>query len=95
VTRQRALLTFAPDRGMARAVVGRASYTIDTNRSVAFEAAVKQDGAGGYVRAEYSQARGAHWRATIAAVVLAGHGDDFLGQYHRNSHVDASLRFSF
>jgi hypothetical protein len=95
VTAQRAALTFAPDRGLTRAVVGRATYTIDANRSLAFETAVKQDGGGVYGRAEYSQARGAHWRATIAAVVLAGHADDFLGQYRRNSHVDLSLRYSF
>ena len=95
VTAQRSALTFAPDRGMTRSLVARASYTIDTTKSVAFETAVRQNGNGMYSRIEFSQARSAHWRATIAAVILAGHADDFLGQYHRNSHATASLRYSF
>jgi hypothetical protein len=95
VTLRRAILTFAPDRGMTRSFVGRASYTIDTNRSLAFETALRQTGRGLYARAEYSQARGEHWRATIAAAAIAGHSDDFLGAYHRNSHVTASVRYSF
>jgi len=28
-------------------------------------------------------------------VAIAGQSDDFLGQYHRNSHVAATLRYSF
>src|SRR5260370_16689024 len=31
VTARRAVLSFAPDRGTSRSIVGRASYTIDTN----------------------------------------------------------------
>jgi hypothetical protein len=50
---------------------------------------------GFYVRIEYSQARGEHWRTTIAGAAIAGQSDDFLGQYHRNSHVTASVRYSF
>ena len=95
VTEARATLTFAPDRGMTRAVVGRASYTLDPNRSVAFETAVRQDGRGVYAKAEYSQAHGDHWRTTITAVGIGGHSDDFLGQYHRNSHVALGVRYSF
>jgi hypothetical protein len=95
VTAQRAALTFAPDRGLTRALVGRASYTIDTNRSASVEAAVRQNGDGLYVKAEYSQAYGGHWRATIDAVVIRGAPDDFLGQYRRNSHAAATLRYSF
>jgi hypothetical protein len=95
VTLRRAVLTFAPDRGLARSFVGRASYTIDTNRTLAFEAALRQTGDGFYVRIEYSQARGEHWRTTIAGAAIAGQSDDFLGQYHRNSHVTASVRYSF
>jgi hypothetical protein len=96
VTAMRApLLSFAPDRGLAQAVVGRASFTIDPNRSIAVEGAVRQNGAGAYAKAEYSQAYGQHWRATGTIVGLAGHSDDFLGQYHRNSHVTLLLRYSF
>jgi hypothetical protein len=89
------LLTFAPDRGLTRAIVGRASYTVDVNRSVAFEAAVRQNGDGEYLKVEYSQARGGHWRATLGGALIRGEPDDFIGQYNRNSHVTLALRYSF
>jgi hypothetical protein len=95
VTARRAALTFAPDRGMTRSIVGRASYTVDPNRSVAFEGAVRQNGDGEYAKLEYSQAQGQHWRTTLTGVAITGHADDFLGQYHRNSHVKVSVRYSF
>jgi hypothetical protein len=95
VTRRVTALTFAPDRGLTHAIVARASYTIDPNRNVAFETAVRENGAGVYAKAEYSQARGQHWRATVAGILLAGEADDFIGQYHRNSHVSIGLRYSF
>jgi len=95
VTVHRSTLGFAPDRGLTRSLVGRASYTIDPNRNLAFETAVRQNGDGVLGQAQYSQARGQHWRATFTGVVIAGHSDDFLGQYHRNSHVLAAFRYSF
>ena len=95
VTQNRAQVSFSPVRGTAKSFVGRASYTIDPNRSAAFETAVKQDGHGVYVKGEYSQARGDHWRVTFSGVVIAGEPDDFLGQYNHNSHVTADLRYSF
>jgi len=95
VTSQRAALPFAPDRGMTRSVVARVSYTIDIRRSVAFETAIRQNGKGVYSKVEYSQADSAHWRATVTAVIIAGHADDFLGQYRRNAHAAATLRYSF
>jgi hypothetical protein len=95
VTQNRAPLTFAPDRGLTEAIVGRASYTVDVNRSLAFEAAVRQNLDGAYLKAEYSQARGAHWRATVSGTLIRGEPDDFIGQYRRNSHVMLSLRYSF
>ena len=95
LTAQRSALSFAPDRGLTTSIVGRASYTIDPLRSIAFETAVRQNGDGYYGKVEYSQARGEHWRATITAVGIGGQSDDFLGQYRRNSHVQASLRYSF
>jgi len=95
VTEQRAQLTFAPDRGLTRSLVARASYTIDANRSTAFETAIRQNGHGAYVKGEYSQARGQHWRATVTGALIRGHVDDFLGQYRRNSHVTLSIRYSF
>jgi len=88
-------VTFAPDRGMTESFVGRASYTIDVNRSVAIEAAVRTSGDGAYAKVEYSRAYGQHWRATLAGVGIAGRSDDFIGQYHRNSHATVALRYSF
>jgi hypothetical protein len=95
VTHQRAFGRFAPDRGMTRAFIGRASYTIDPNRSAAVETAVRANLDGMYLKAEYTQARGDHWRTTVATAVLGGEADDFLGQYRRNSHVVLSVRYSF
>jgi hypothetical protein len=95
VTTRRSALTFAPDRGLTRALVGRASYTVDPRRGVAFEGALRQNGDGVFARAEYSETRGQHWRLTFTVVGVAGRDDDFLGQYHRNSHGIASIRYSF
>jgi hypothetical protein len=95
VTLRRNPLQFAPDRGLADAFLGRASYTIDVNRSVAFEAAVRENGDGVWVRGEYSQAIGQHWRATAGLTVIRGATTDFLGQYRRNSHASLALRYSF
>ena len=95
ITARRSTLSFAPDRGVTRSVVARASYTIDPIRSLALETAVRQNGDGVYGKVEYSQASGQHWRATVTAVGLSGHSDDFLGQYHRNSHVGVAVRYSF
>jgi len=94
-TKRRAAFGFAPDRGLARSIVARASYTIDPLRSIAFETAIHQNGHGAFAKAEYSQARGPHWRATFTGVAIAGQDDDFLGQYHRNSYLSAALRYSF
>jgi hypothetical protein len=95
ITARRARFTFAPDRGTARSVLGRASYNIDANRSVAFEGAIREGADGVYVKAEFSQARGQHWRTTLGGVVLRGKPGDFLGQYRRNSHAALSVRYSF
>jgi hypothetical protein len=95
VTARRVALSFAPDRGTSRSVVGRASYTIDANRGVAFEGAVRQNGRGLYAKGEYSQARGEHWRMTVSGAIIRGEPDDFLGQYRLNSHIALALRYSF
>lgn len=95
VTARRGSIDFAPDRGLTRALVARASYTIDAVRSLSFEGAVRQTGEGAYLRSEYSQAWGQHWRATAALVGIGGQLDDFLGQYRRNSHATLAVRYSF
>jgi hypothetical protein len=95
VTDARNPLFFAPDRGVARTLQGRAAYTIDANRSVAVEAAVRQTGEGGYLKGEYTQSLGQHWRATAGFVLLRGDARDFFGQYRRNSHALLTIRYSF
>jgi len=86
-------LAFAPDRGFARSFVGRAALTIDVNRSLAVETAVRA--AGSFLRLEYSQALGQHWRVTPGAAWIRGNMTDFLGQYHRNSYLSLAVRYSF
>ena len=95
VTEHRSVFDFAPDRGLTSAFLGRAGCTIDTNRSVALETAVRQNGKGEWAKLEYSQAFGAHWRATAAFTLIRGDESDFLGQYRRNSHTMLALRYSF
>jgi hypothetical protein len=86
---------FAPDEGVAKSIIARASYTVDPRRTVAIQGAVRQSGDGFYLQGEYSQAVGQHWRATLSIVGLGGQDADFLGQYHRNSYASFVLRFSF
>ncbi|MEO7189554.1 MAG: hypothetical protein ABI051_00710 [Vicinamibacterales bacterium] len=95
VTRSRDRVPFAAERGVARSIIGRASYTIDPRRSLEVEGAVRQNGHGLYVKGEFSQTFGRHWRLTVAAAGIGGKADDFLGQYQRNSHGSATLRLSF
>jgi hypothetical protein len=86
---------FSPVRGFTRAFVAHAGYTIDANRSLAFEGVVRQNGRGLWLKAEYSQAFGQHWRATAGVAWIHGDQADFLGQYQRNSHGILALRYSF
>jgi len=86
-------LQFAPDRGFAKSFVGRAGLTIDANRSLALETAVRAEGS--FVRFEYSQLFGQHWRATGGLAWIRGDMADFLGQYRRNSYASLALRYSF
>ncbi len=95
VTLHRSIFDFEPDRGLTSAFLARAGYTIDTNRSVALETAVRQNGQGAWTKLEYSQAFGSHWRATAAYTLIRGAASDFLGQYNRNSHAMLALRYSF
>ena len=84
----------APDRGLARAFLGRAQYTIDVNRSLAFEGAVRRNGDGFSLKFEYTQAIGQHLRATGSFTLIRGAPEDYLGMYRRNSHGVLSLRYS-
>ncbi len=95
VTNQRVQFEFAPDRGLAKTFLGRASYNLDANRTVSFEGALRQNGAGMYSKVEYTQAMGSHLRATANFTLLRGDTTDFLGQYRRNSNLQLILRYSF
>jgi hypothetical protein len=95
ITARTPTLQFSPELGFARAVLAHAQYTIDSNRSLAVDAAVRQNGQGSWLRAEYSQAFGQHWRATAGYSWIRGDDSDFLGQYHRNSFALLALRYSF
>ena len=86
---------FAPDRGFTKTFLGRGGYTIDANRNIAFEMAVRQNGEGVWLKGEYSQLFRQHWRATFNLTLVGGDDDDFLGQYHRNSHAMLVVRYSF
>ncbi len=95
ITRRRTQLGFTPDLGLSESLIGRVSYNLDANRSVAFQTVVRQNGAGMYAQFEYTQAIGAHFRLTGSATLLRGNDSDFLGQYHHNSNFQLILRYSF
>jgi hypothetical protein len=95
VQEERVAFSFAPDRSMARSIIGRASYTVDPLRTVNVEGAARQNGDGYYAKLEYSQTLSSHWRMTVTGVAITGDDTDFIGQYHRNSHASLGLRYSF
>ena len=95
ITARTPLLQFSGELGFARAALAAARYTIDSNRSLALDTAVRQNGHGSWLRMEYSQAFGQHWRATAGYSWIRGDNRDFLGQYHRNSFALLALRWSF
>ena len=86
---------FDPDRGMTRTILARAGYTIDANRSLAFETAVRENFDGLWSKAEYSQGFGQHWRLTTGVSLIRGKPADFLGQYRRNTHATIAVKYSF
>jgi hypothetical protein len=95
VTQKKTQLDFAPDRGLARAFLSRVGYTISAERTVAVEAARRQNGEGAWVKAEYTQTLANHWQARASMTLIRGNTNDFLGQYRRNSHAILALRYSF
>ncbi len=86
---------FAADRGLTRAFLGRASVTLDVNRSLAFQAAVRRSGHGTWLQGQYVRAYGGHLRATVEGNLIRGSDADFIGQFHRDSNVNFALRYSF
>jgi hypothetical protein len=88
--------SFAADRGLARAFLGRASVSLDVHdSSLALQAAVRQNGHGTWLQAQYSRAWGGHLRATFEGNLIRGNEGDFLGQFRLNSNVNVALRCSF
>src|SRR5204862_5841677 len=55
ITEHGTAISYSPVRGSARAFVGRAGYTIDTNRSLAVETVIRQNGKGAYFKPEHTQ----------------------------------------
>jgi len=88
-------LSFNPDRGLTHSILGRFGYTIDANRSIALETAVRQNGEGRWTKVEYSETFGQHWRLTSGLTVIRGTASDFLGQYRSNSHGLIAVKYSF
>lgn len=86
---------FNPSRGLLRTVLARAGYTIDVNRSIGIESAIRENGDGLWIKGEYSQAFGQHWRLTAAGTLIRGETSDFLGQYRGNSHGSVAVKYSF
>ena len=70
VTERRSTFEFAPDRGLTRAFLGRAGYTIGPTSDVSFEAAVRQNLDGVWLKGQYSEA---HRRALARDVRRRGH----------------------
>ena len=87
--------SLALERGLARTFLGKATYTIDTNRAFSLEGALRRSGSGAYVKGEFSQALGAHWRLSVRGTCLGGDESDFLGQYRRNSSAGLVARYSY
>jgi hypothetical protein len=86
---------FSALRGFKRAFIGKASYTIDVNRSFSVETAIRQNGQGVSIKPEYTQALGQHWRVTAGLAWIHGSDSDFIGQYQRNSFGIIRFRYSF
>jgi hypothetical protein len=89
------VVNFNPDRGISKSILGRAGYTIDSNRSIVVETAVHQNGKGLWTKFEYSQAFGQHWRLTSSVSLIRGMPGDFLGQYRSNSNGLIAVKYSF
>lgn len=95
ITARTPTMQFSPELGFARAILAHAQYAIDSNRSLAVDMAVRENGRGSWLRAEYSQGFGQHWRATAGYSWIRGDDSDFLGQFHRDSFALLALRYSF
>ena len=87
VTERRSTFDFAPDRGLTRAFLAARDTPSDPRATSSFEAAVRQNLDGVWVKGQYFESR----RRALAlrrlpGAVIGGDERDFIGQYRRNSH---------
>lgn len=95
VTARRNLFDFAPDRGLTRSFLGRASLQLNPRDTVAVDAALRQNGEGVWIRGEFTHSFNDHWSVRTGGTLIRGQSTDFLGQFRRNSHVSLAFRYSF
>jgi hypothetical protein len=95
VTARRNLFDFAPDRGLTRSFLGRASLQLNPRDTVAVDAALRQNGEGVWIRGEFTHSFNDHWSVRTGGTLIRGQNTDFLGQFRRNSHVSVAIRYSF
>jgi hypothetical protein len=95
VTARRNLFDFAPDRGLTRSFLGRASLQVNSRDTIAVDAALRQNGEGVWIRGEFTHSFNDHWSVRSGATFIRGQSTDFLGQFRRNSHVSVAFRYSF
>jgi hypothetical protein len=95
VTRRGPSVSFDPSRGMTRTILGRASYALGSDQSLAIEAAVRENGKGLWTRVEYTRGFGRHWQWIGSGALIRGEAGDFLGSYRRNAHVVTRIRYNF
>jgi hypothetical protein len=95
VTARRNLFDFAPDRGLTRSFLGRASLQLNPRDTVAVDAALRQNGEGVWIRGEFTHSFNDHWSVRTGGTFIRGQSTDFLGQFQRNSHLSVAFRYSF
>lgn len=95
VTQRRNLLDFAPDRGLTRSFLGRASLQLNPRDTVALDAALRQNGDGVWMHGEFVHTFNDHWSARLSGTLIRGRTSDFLGQFRRNSNAIVAFRYSF
>ena len=88
-------LPYPGERGFARGLISHVLYNLDANRALTLDVFLRHNGASSIVSPAFSQSFANNWRATVGFTWLRGEPNDFLGQYHRNSFVNAELRYNF
>ena len=95
MTNDRNIAAFSADRGLAGALLVRASYNLGGDRSFIIEAIARHNGDGVYSKAEYSRIAARNLRVALRFVAISGKVTDFLGQYRLNSFTAGHIRYNF